>query len=267
MPEGPEVKHIGESLAKNISGKQITDVKILSGRYLKKPLPGLEYALANTPLDVVGSGVHGKFIYWITRNDIFLYSTLGMTGEWSTEKAKHSRVEIVLGDTSVFFNDQRNFGTLKFVEGRSNLINKLTSLGPDLLSENVSDELFIERLRPKSKWTIAKALMDQSVVSGVGNYVKAEALWRARISPHRIISDIEDVTLALIKKCCQEVLVSSYAQGGASIKNYRRPDGTLGEYTSRFAVYNQKEDPDGNPVVKEATSDGRTTHWVPTIQF
>ena len=109
--------------------------------------------------------------------------------------------------------------------------------------------------------------MDQSVVSGVGNYVKAEALWRARISPHRAVSDIEDLSLAIIKKCCQEVLVSSYSHGGASIKNYRRPDGSLGEYASRFAVYNQKEDPDGNLVVKEATTDGRTTHWVPTVQF
>jgi DNA-formamidopyrimidine glycosylase len=267
MPEGPEVKHIGESLAKNISGKQLTDVKILSGRYLKKSLPGLEYAMANTPLAIVGAGVHGKFIYWITRSDIFLYSTLGMTGEWSTKKTKHSRVEIVLDDSSVYFNDQRNFGTLKFVEGRSNLINKLTTLGPDLLSESISDELFIERLRAKNKWSIAKALMDQSVVSGIGNYVKAESLWRARISPHSTVADIEDKRLAILKKCCQEVLVSSYSHGGASIENYRRPDGTRGQYTSQFAVYNQKEDPDGNQVIKEATADGRTTHWVPAVQF
>jgi len=267
MPEGPEVKHIGESLAKNVSSKQITDIKILSGRYLKKPLPGLDYAIANLPLDIVGVGVHGKFIYWITRNDIFLYNTLGMTGEWSLEETKHSRVEVKLDDTSIFFNDQRNFGTLKFVEGRSNLIQKLTSLGPDLLSENISDQKFIERLRAKDKWSIAKGLMDQSVVAGIGNYVKAEALWRARISPHRLIGDIEDEKLAMLRKCCQEVLISSYSHGGASIKNYRRPDGTQGQYTSRFAVYNQREDPDGNQVVKEATTDGRTTHWVPTVQI
>ncbi len=267
MPEGPEVKIIGESLAKWTSSKKVSEINVLSGRYLKKDIPGLDYARSNTPLDIVGVGVHGKFIYWITRNDIFLYNTLGMTGEWSKERNKHSRVEIKLEDGSVYFNDQRNFGTLKFVEGRSNLIQKLKSLGPDLLSESVSDQKFIERFRAKDKWTIAKAMMDQSVVAGIGNYVKAEALWRARLSPHRTVASVSDASLAQLKKCCQDVLVSSYKDGGASIKNYRRPDGSLGQYTSRFAVYNQKKDPDGNDVVKESTADGRTTHWVPTVQF
>ncbi len=267
LPEGAEVKIIGETLAKWTSSKQITEINVLSGRYLKKPISGIDFALSNTPLDIVGIGVHGKFIYWITRNDIFLYNTLGMTGTWTRIKTKHSRVEIKLDDESVYFTDQRNFGTLKFVEGRSALIEKLKSLGPDLLSQSVEDGLFISRLRSKNKWTIAKALMDQSVVSGVGNYVKAEALWRARISPHRKIEDLQDDKLGLLKKCCQEVLLSSYSDGGASIRNYVRPDGTLGEYTSRFAVYNQDEDPDGNKVIKESTADGRTTHWVPAVQF
>ncbi len=108
MPEGPEVKIIGEALAKWSSSKKIIEVNVLSGRYTKKPLPGLEYAKANMPLDVVGVGVHGKFVYWITRNDIFLYNTLGMTGEWSREKTNHSRVEIKFENESIYFNDQRN---------------------------------------------------------------------------------------------------------------------------------------------------------------
>jgi formamidopyrimidine-DNA glycosylase len=267
LPEGPEVKIIGESLAKWASSKRVTEINVLSGRYLKKPMPGLEYARSNTPLDIVGVGVHGKFIYWISRNDIFLYNTLGMTGEWSKEKSKHTRVEVKFEDDVVYFNDQRNFGTLKFVEGRSNLIQKLKSLGPDLLSEEVSDQKFIDRLRTKNKWEVTKAMMDQSVVAGIGNYVKAEALWRSRISPHRTVESIRDPELAILNRACQEVLITSYSQGGASIKNYRRPDGSLGQYTSRFAVYNQKEDPDGNPVVKESTGDGRTTHWVPSVQI
>lgn len=267
MPEGPEVKIIGEALAQWASSKRVVEINVLSGRYLKKNIPGLEYARSNIPLDIVGVGVHGKFIYWITRNDIFLYNTLGMTGEWSKEKTKHSRVEVKLEDGSLYFNDQRNFGTLKFVEGRLNLIQKLKSLGPDLLSEEISDQKFIDRFRTKNKWEVTKAMMDQSIVAGIGNYVKAESLWRSRISPHRIVQDINDSELVILKRACQEVLATSYSQGGASIKNYRRPDGSLGQYTSRFAVYNQKEDPDGNPVVKESTGDGRTTHWVPSVQI
>lgn len=268
MPEGPEVRIIGESLAKQVSSKKITAINVLSGRYTKKPLPGLDYALSNTPLDIVGVGVHGKFMYWITRNDVFLYNTLGMTGRWSNVETSHARVEFCFDDgKKIFFEDQRNFGTLKFVVGRENLISKLNGLGPDLLASNIPDTDFIDRLRKKEKWSVCKALMDQSVVAGIGNYVKAESLWRARLSPHRPIEDITDQEMSNLRKCCQEVLYESYSSGGASIKTYTRPDGTLGQYSQRFAVYNQKTDPDGNNVVKEKTSDGRTTHWVPSIQF
>ena len=268
LPEGAEVRIIGESLAKKVSSRKVVGINVLAGRYTKKPLPGLDYATSNTPLDVVGVGVHGKFMYWITRNDIFLYNTLGMTGRWANEKSKHSRVEFQLdGGESIYFEDQRNFGTLKFVVGRETLAAKLKSLGPDLLASPVADDDFIDRMRKKDKWDICKALMDQSVVAGVGNYVKAEALWRARISPHRPIEDTSNQELVMLKKCCQEVLHESYTSGGASIKTYTRPDGTLGQYSQRFAVYNQKVDPDGNNVIKEKTEDGRTTHWVPSVQF
>jgi formamidopyrimidine-DNA glycosylase len=268
MPEGPEVRIIGEDLAKKVSSRNIVSIEVLSGRYVKKSLPGLDHASSNVPLSIVGVGVHGKFIYWITRNDIFLYNTLGMTGRWSDKRSDHSRVAFHLSDgRAVYFEDQRNFGTLKFVVGRENLIKKLEGLGPDLLSGNVTNEEFISCVRKKKKWAICKALMDQSVVAGVGNYVKAEALWRSRISPHRAVSDMSDQDLNILKKCCQEVLHESYSSGGASIKTYVRPDGSAGQYNQRFAVYNQKVDPDGNNVVKEQTEDGRTTHWVPSIQI
>ena len=268
MPEGAEVRIIGEALAKRVSSKSVQNIEILSGRYTKKEIPGLTFARSNCPLEVVGVGVHGKFMYWITRNDIFLYNTLGMTGRWSDIKTSHSRVKFDLSDgSSVYFEDIRNFGTIKFVTGRDSLIKKLKSLGPDLLSESVTDENFSACLSKKKKWTVAKAIMDQSVVSGVGNYVKAEALWRSRISPHRLIEDLTQADMSNLKRCCQEVLNESYIDGGASLKTYTRPDGTLGEYSQRFAVYNQKSDPDGNEVIKEKTDDGRTTHWVPSVQF
>ena len=267
MPEGAEVKIIGEALAQWVSSRKVLDIEVVSGRYTKKEIPGLSHALANVPLEVIGVGVHGKFIYWITRNDIFLYNTLGMTGSWSREQVDHSRVIFHMSDGPVYFNDQRNFGTIKFVEGRSSLISKLTSLGPDLLSGNVTDKEFLNCVKKKKKWSIVKVLMDQSVVSGVGNYVKSESLWRSKISPHRKVFRMSDPELLRVKKCCQEVLAESYTSGGASIKNYTRPDGTPGQYNTRFAVYNQDEDPDGNEVVKEPTDDGRSTYWVPSVQL
>jgi formamidopyrimidine-DNA glycosylase len=267
MPEGPEVRRYGQSLAKAVSQKTLQQINVLSGRYTKKMIPGIHDILDDLPAKVTGVGVHGKFLYWMLNNDFYVWNTLGMTGHWSPEKRKHSRVEFCLSDgTKVYFNDQRNFGTLKFVRGRYYLLQKLNSLGPDMLANDVSDDVFIEKLRRKSTWPITKAIMNQSVVSGVGNYVKADALWLSCLSPHRTVDSLTNEDLTLLNKSIKKVLRESYNHGGATIRSYENFDGSLGEYTQRFLVYNQKKDPHGNEVTKEKTADGRTTHWVPSVQ-
>ena len=266
-PEGSEVKLFGESLAQVVSGRDIISVDVISGRYKKSDVEGLDLLKARLPAKVVGVGVHGKFLYWIVSNDVFIYNTLGMTGSWSTTETKHSRVAFEMsGGVRVFFNDQRNFGTLKMVPGRQELVKKLKSLGPDMLSEPVSDARFSEALMRKPDWTLAEAVMDQSIIAGVGNYVKAESLYRAQLSPHRTVSSLSPTDMSLLRQSIQQVLQEAYTRGGASIQTYRDFDGNEGEYSQRFLVYNQSQDPNGNAVVREQTADGRTTHWVPAVQ-
>jgi len=138
MPEGPEVKRVGEGLARKASGKTITEINIISGRYTKKLPTGYEAIKSSLPIKVVGCGVHGKFIYWICENANFIWSTLGMTGSWGNTKKKHARLEVKFSDgTSVFYNDPRNFGTIKFVQGKHAMLEKLKSFGPDMLAEDV----------------------------------------------------------------------------------------------------------------------------------
>lgn len=224
--------------------------------------------MSQLPLNVVGAGVHGKFIYWICENQNFVWSTLGMTGSWNKKAKKHCRFKFVFEDGSeVYYNDPRNFGTIKFVHGKHLMLEKLKSFGPDMLSDEVSDELFESRLRKKSKWTVAKTIMDQSVVAGVGNYVKADALWLARISPHRMISEMSDADMRNLNRSIKQVLRESYETGGATIKTYAGFDDEIGEYGRKFLVYSQDYDLDGNKVVKEETTDGRSTWWVPSIQI
>ena len=210
--------------------------------------------------------MHGKFIYWILEKQFSIWNTLGMTGSWSFEKGKHSRLKIEVDGVSVYFNDQRNFGTVKIVRGKEFLIDKLKSLGPDMLYEDVEDEVFIQRLRKKNHFNICKALMDQSVIAGVGNYIKADSLWLARLNPHLCVSEINDERLARLNESIKSVIRESFKSGGATIKSYKSLKGEIGEYSSRFLVYNRKIDPDGNEVVKDLTPDGRRTYWVPTAQ-
>ena len=99
MPEGPECRRIGEALAKRLSGRTITGVSVVSGRYEGKPPSGLEELSSNLPITIVGAGVHGKFLYWILKDEYSVWNTLGMTGSWSESAEKHSRVKITLNDS------------------------------------------------------------------------------------------------------------------------------------------------------------------------
>ena len=268
MPEGAEVKLFGESLARIVAGKNLSSITVLSGRYLKKEIEGLTLMSARLPSRVVGIGVHGKFLYWIIENDVFLYNTLGMTGCWTQEDSSHSRVKFQFTDgTVVYFKDQRNFGTIKLVPGRSGLINKLKMLGPDMLSQEVDDDLFTLSLMKRPEWTISKAIMDQSIIAGVGNYVKSEALYLSQLSPHRKVKTLLENDYARLNNAIRAVLREAYKRNGATIQSYKDFEGKEGQYSQKFAVYNQKEDPYGNSVIKEKTEDGRTTHWVPEVQI
>ena len=266
MPEGPECRRIGEALAKRLSGRTITSIDVLSGRYESKPPSGMQELTVNLPITIVGAGVHGKFLYWILKDEHSVWNTLGMTGTWSNQKSKHSRIKFTLNDSVVFYNDMRNFGTFKFVKGKFELIKKLNSLGPDMLSNPPTDEVFIDIMRKKKEWTLAKALMNQSVVSGVGNYIKADALWLSKLSPNRFIKDCSASELATLNSSIQSVMNESYKSGGATIKSYKNFEGEIGNYSERMLVYGRKTDSHGNEVIKETTQDGRTTHWVPCIQ-
>jgi formamidopyrimidine-DNA glycosylase len=266
MPEGPECRRYTEALARRISGRKLCGIELVSGRFTKKAPTGCPELLRELPLEVIGAGVHGKFIYWILKNEWFVYSTLGMSGAWNAEPDQYTRIKFVLSDGAVYYNDQRNFGTIKFIRGKYQLLQKLKSLGPDMLAGDVSDEIFLERMRKKNKWPLVKALMDQSIIAGVGNYIKADSLWLARLSPYRTINSLSDIELSNLNRSIKQVMQESFQNGGATIKTYKQFDGTEGEYSRRFLVYNQKVDPDGNEVVRELTEDGRTTHWVPETQ-
>jgi len=267
MPEGPEVKRMGKDLSREISGKILSEVTVVSGRYTKKSITGLDDLENALPTKTIGVGVHGKFLYILTNSGINIWNTLGMTGRWSAEKTKHSRVKFVFSDTScVFFEDIRNFGTLKCVYGKTKLIKKLTSLGVDLLSEDYSEDEFVDKLRSKDHVNITKVLMNQKIFAGIGNYVKAETLWLSEIDPRKNVCQISDKKLKILYKSVKNTLRESYNTSGATFKTHKNFSGKSGDYSSRFLCYGRKIDAEGNEVQKIKTPDGRITHWAPNKQ-
>ena len=156
MPEGPEVRRMAIALGQFISGKTLEQIEVISGRYAKKPISGLGVYLKKLPDKVMATGVHGKFIYIILDSGCSIWSTLGMTGNWSDCLQRHSRVILRFSDSCLYFNDIRNFGTLKISLSRNSLVEKLQSLGPDMLAGQVTDEVFIGCLRKKKDWNMKK---------------------------------------------------------------------------------------------------------------
>lgn len=280
MPEGPEVKRITSQLNNELSSDIITNIEVLSGRYLNTPIQGLQQWFEDIEHQAFIQEIQckGKFIYW-DLDGWYLWSTLGMTGSYKTALNDYARVKFSFIDHDpVYYCDMRNFGTLKLTSGHGELWKKLGELGPDMLSEPCTLETWLYLCDRYKNKTVVSWLMEQKIISGVGNIYKSESLYLAAINPTRLMSSLSVKEKELLYNSVQEVLKNAYLQGGSTISNYSDLYGNKGEYIQfpsqhdqiakirKVFVYSQKTDPLGNTVEQIKLDDGRTTWWCPAIQ-
>ena len=269
MPEGPECHYLANLLNEMISGKLLTQIEILGGRYSRHGPPSnfnqiTEY-LETKPMRISFVKVKGKFIYWELEDDWYLTNTLGMTGQYSNTVDKHCHLKFSFVDhPPVYFRDIRNFGTIGFVKS-TQLIQKLGKIGEDILLDPLPDPKVISLFRKKPNWTLPKFVMNQTYLSGIGNYLKCEALFASKISPHTLICKLSDRHLLTFYQQVRNIAKTSYQNKGASFHNFADPDRIKGKYSYQFKVYGHTS-VDGKIVIKELTHDKRTTYWVPELQ-
>ena len=288
MPEGPECTRTARQVNRAVQGKSLVNINFVSGRYVKNLPTGFTdfyFALDEKHLPVKGVYNKGKFIWWEFGDLLpicYMYTTLGMTGNFKLQPSKHTRIAFYFDDDSaIYYNDQRNFGTIKFVFDDKDHQKKLDSIGPDMLNNPCTLSTFLDIANRKPGWTVVKWLMEQSQISGVGNIYKSESRFLAGIAPHRLMGSLDGEELERLYHAICKVLSASFESGGATIRNYSDLYNNHGKYT-RFAsnpgeiveargghvmVYNQKEDIYGNPVERIKLNDGRTTFWSPKVQF
>tara|TARA_B100000787_G_C16185027_1_gene294135 strand:- start:83 stop:895 length:813 start_codon:yes stop_codon:yes gene_type:complete len=270
MPEGPEVKSMVIQLNKFLTGKTLYQIVLHSGRYTKKNPYNFQKILENLPLKILEVRNKGKFIWFKFENNWTMWNTLGMTGGWNLENGKHTRLELIIDNKkSIWFNDIRNFGTVKFCDNETDLEDKLKKLGPDILEDEFTLEVFnsiMGKKRIQSK-TIPEIFMNQSYLSGIGNYLKSEILYQSKISPFRQLTTLTNIDLETLFINIKKISNNSLISGGATIRNYSNIDSVEGSYSFKFQVYQLKKDHLGNNVIKIETKDKRTTHWVPEIQI
>ena len=216
MPELPEVARTVRQVKEKVGDSTLSGIVIHSGRYKRHGEPeGLSSFLKESPLKIEDVYFRGKLIVFKLKSlesdqNWWIWNTLGMSGGWKQKKSKHSHLEFITSKGSIFFEDIRNFGTFKFTNSLEETDKKIKKLGPDHLSGIIEDHEFKKRLQKRSKFTIAEVLMDQKIISGIGNYIKAEALYIAGISPHRKVESLSDGEFSKLNSAVSNVIHSSF---------------------------------------------------------
>lgn len=273
MPEGPELRHSRDLLREILLSKRVKKFDIIGGRYVKKPIEGLRDFLRDNETNfyaIESVDVKGKFMWW-TMGPWKMWCTYGMSGQWTTTPPDRNTAVILSYDDespkNIGFHDTRRFGTLKFVKDEKMHKNKLDSLGPDVLEEgSLTPEIFAKRILSKPNRTICEALMDQTSVSGIGNYLRAEILFSCKINPWRCVTEITSKEYVSLCEESKRISQQSYSSQGASIKTYRDVNGGKGITQFSFKAYAKKMCTQGHIIENERDGGGRTVHWCPQCQ-
>jgi formamidopyrimidine-DNA glycosylase len=220
--------------------------------------------------DSEGAGASWIFAYPV----IWEYISNNNANEWFERALDHLNVELVMDDgRRGYFYDQLSFGTLKVVETRAELEKKLKELGADMLDETTGFEVFkkaVVKGGNKEKM-IGNVLVNQRVISGIGNYLRADGLWLARVSPFRKVGELSNEELETIYKSIRALMWGDYAPDEARKKGYIGGDFKIPhDYGREFFVYRQETDIEGRKVVKEELYEGsqkRFIYWIPEIQL
>lgn len=183
---------------------------------------------------------------------------------------KSTRVDIEFTDGShLYFNDQRKFGWMRLlptVEVPN--IEFMKKVGPEPLSPDFKWQEFKQRLARRKNTNIKAALLDQSVIAGIGNIYADESLWGAKIHPTTLVKDLSDSKIKILYSEIREVLQLAIDKGGSSDRNYIQADGKKGSYLDFARVFRQEGQPCprcGTTIEKSRVA-GRGTHTCPKCQ-
>jgi formamidopyrimidine-DNA glycosylase len=271
MPELPEVETIRRHLAPLVEGRRIAELEIRDPRW-SMPLAPAELAAAVEGRRVEGLGRRGKYFEWQLSDEVFLLMHLRMTGTLlygAAEPTPHTRVRMRLDDGNhLLFVDPRRFGTGELALGGEALDAFYAArLGVEPLEEAFTAEHLFALSRGR-RAPIKAFLLDQRRVAGVGNIYADEALFEARIHPLRPAGRITRAQAAALRDAVVAALEAGIEAKGATIDDFRDPDGVSGSFQDAFRVHLRAGEPCpvcATPVIKLRAA-GRGTYVCPRCQ-
>ena len=247
MPELPEVETVRAGLEKNVVGKKIIQASQFHIRALRKDSIAPLSNLKNAKIKAVKR--RGKFMWLEFDRPEVLVAHLGMSGQFKIENNNadfetHLRANFQLSrGLQLRFIDQRTFGWLCIDQLVGDVPSIVSHIARDLFDDKFDMELTANNILHK-RAQIKKVILDQSVLSGIGNIYADEALWRARIHPERIAMELSKREVTNLIKAAKTVMERALAVGGTSFDQlYVNVNGESGYFERSLAVYGREGEP------------------------
>jgi len=282
MPELPEVETVRRGLEPAMTGQIIAKAEV-NREGLRWPFPaGMAERL--TGARVLGLRRRSKYILVDLDRGETLLIHLGMSGRMlvsgvqsgsyiQDHQAPQKHDQLVLHmdhGARITFNDPRRFGAMDLLPTRTAEAHPLLAvLGPEPLG-NAFDEAYLQAGLKGRKSPIKTVLLDQHLVSGLGNIYVCETLFRARLSPMCLAQDVSMAKARALVPIIRAVLSEAIDAGGSSLKDYRQADGELGYFQHSFDVYGREDAPCRAPncigTIARIVQSGRSTFYCPSCQ-
>jgi formamidopyrimidine-DNA glycosylase len=275
MPELPEVETIRRHLAPFVEGRVLERMAILDPRWSDPADPAtLQDAVGGRRIEKVDR--RGKYLIFSFEDEVHLVMHLRMTGnllvvphDGDVAQARYARVEFELVDGErILFTDPRRFGTGVVLLGDDALEDYFSArLGVEPLTADFTGEALRDLARNR-KQPVKAFLLNQERIAGVGNIYADEALFRARIHPEREVGKLTIDQLEALRDAVVESLEAGIDARGASIDDYRNPDGAQGTFQTRFQVHLREGQPciRCGTTIKKMRAAGRGTYVCETCQ-
>jgi formamidopyrimidine-DNA glycosylase len=262
VPELPEVEVVRRGLAEFTTGRTIDAVEVLHPRPVRRHAAGPDDFVARLKGQVFAEPARrGKYLWLPLVSGDAVLTHLGMSGQFRVQPVgapdeAHLRVRFRFADDrgEVRFVDQRMFGGLSYSEGGAELPAEIAHIGRDPFDPLFDPDAVTARIR-RRKTGLKRALLDQTVVSGIGNIYADEALWRAKLHYARATETLKPLQIKGILQQAHEVMAEALTVGGTSFDAlYVNVNGESGYFERGLNVYGQEGSPcprDGRPIRRE----------------
>jgi formamidopyrimidine-DNA glycosylase len=276
MPELPEVEVVRVGLDRHAVGRTITRVDVLHPRPVRRdPRGPAGFAAALTGRRIEGTRRRGKYLWLPLDNGDALLGHLGMSGQFLVQPPaapaeRHLRVRLTLDTlkTELRFVDQRMFGGLSVSAGGAELPPEIAHIARDPLDPEFDEDEFVARVRRRASG-VKRQLLDQGLISGVGNIYADEALWRARIHGERPGDRLTRAQVREVLEQARAVMREALGQGGTSFDAlYVNVNGESGYFDRSLHAYGREEEPCercGAPIRRVAFRN-RSSYFCPRCQ-